>query len=238
MGLFGTKLSDIELAEYIFSTLGLGSDIPKKHESVVKKHLRKCKSRQDVLDLVISLCEEPNTPRERYLIATAYSWSSVKYADKRIEYIKLYLDNPLYEKAYANRGGIDSRFPTQKELDEANRNYHLCEMLHYMGMAYESLYDFEKALECYQKTINLRPDVQATYCWCAEVLRKLNRIDEAIELLEKSLDSKWTKPITWKDVFGNIHQKDTHFSDVIKKELADLQIKKQKGYIYKPRPKK
>lgn len=87
--------------------------------------------RQAVLLKIIQLIGEPSTPQERYIVAKAYAWSRVKYRDKAIYYLNLYLANNIYEGAY-----IHKHHNFYNTLED-EKKYHLSEMYNLLGTAYE-----------------------------------------------------------------------------------------------------
>ena len=217
--LFFTKNADI--AEWIFNTIGLGSPLTKYQRIVVKIYTYNCKSRQDVLDVIIKLCSEPKTAKQRYYLAMAYAWSNKEYRDKDIHYLHFYLDNELYNVK-----------------TEEQRLTHLSNIYRELANKYEQTYQFEEALKYCRMSNdyilkyingNKKNGIDSSFMiptriYESQLLVKMNRLDEAIKVLNTS-----------KDI--SIYKYDTIFKDTIDNALEDLYKKKEKGYIYKPRKK-
>ncbi len=94
-----------------------------------------------------------------------------------------------------------------------------------LGSLYEQCHDFEKAISFYKKSIELQPQLPAGYVEIATCLRKQNKLDEAMEFLEKAKNSKfYTNPAPY-----------SCFDTCIDSKLQDLYKKKEKGYVFRPK---
>ncbi len=93
--------------------------------------------------------------------------------------------------------------------------------MHEIGSVYESQHMFEEALECYQKEIDCVPFFQFGYIDKSKVLVKLNRKEEALELLLSFRRSKYCK---------------NDCKDIIEDNIVEIEKKIDKNYKYKPRP--
>lgn len=225
--------NNIDLAEKLFSTLSIGSTSVSNNKQI-RAILKQCPTRQDILNKVIELCGNPITPRQRYILAKAYSWSKSEFRRQAILYIEQYLSNPLYNDAYKNLH--HSSAGKQFTLDE-EKNIHISEMYSYLGKAYEGEYEFDKALVCFKKEQELAPFWPSPYCHICDVLVKQNKLNEAMKTYISARKSPYYKPIKYKDLLGTSHTDDT-FKKVIEAKIIELQEKLDKGYVYKPRKKK
>lgn len=205
-------MNRLNIAYLIFSTMGVGKPLNIYEKIVVKVFTYKCKSRQDVLNLVIKLSAGVDTPKQRYIVAMAYSWSNKEYRDKAIYFLNLYLNNGLYNIK-----------------TEEQRLLHLSQIYRELATKYEQTYQFENALKCYK----LSNDYHTKYCNEynnnfeilrineANILVKMNNIDEAIKLLNNNKKKLRDK--------SNL--------TLIDEKIQELNNKKNKGYIYKPKKK-
>lgn len=237
MGLFDKLIKnslsdDIELAHNLFRSLGVGYSFTPSEQRKIDKITKSCSSRQDVLNEVIRLCGEPNTPRQRYLLAKAYSWSTAAYRSKAIYYIKLYLNNPLYEDDYIQ---LTPWMSSGHKVSP--KNHHLTYMYSDLGKAYEGEYDFENAYPAYYKCLELTPYYEFIYCRIAGILVKQNRLVDAKKFLKDAMKSKYYSPSRYKNVLGNLVVDDS-FKTVIDSQFIEIQDKIDRGYIYRPRKKK
>ncbi len=228
------KIDNVDLAEQLFNTLlvsaSFGNSVLDKD---VEYLLSQCKTRQEILDKIIELCGEPNTPKQRYLLAKAHAWSKVSHRKLAIKYLELYLNNDLYENNYKEHHHSlgDKYFSIEEE-----KNIHIAEICNYLGKAYEGEYEFDKALMYYKKELELTPFWPAAYCHVGGILIKQNKLIEAMDFYLRAKKSPYYKPVKYKDFFGKT-QTDSTFKKVIDDHLADLKEKIDKGYVYKPRKK-
>ena len=215
-GLKTTKyLNNPDLAEKIFELLPYQPYVNDCKDKDVKKVCCDCKNVQDSLNKVIEVCGPPNTPQSRYIYAITYAWSKVEYNDKAIHYLKEYLSNELYDGAYINGN--------PKISCKKRKNIHISNMLNYLGKAYEKKYDFENALNCHLKRIELEPEFEGVYIDVSNIYVKMNKLEIALDFLEKTKSLPF-----YKDSFKN----------TIEIHIDDIKQKIKKGYVYKPRKKK
>ncbi|MDI6604078.1 MAG: tetratricopeptide repeat protein [Thermoanaerobacteraceae bacterium] len=223
---------DLNLAQALFESLQLSIEfsidpIHKKAKQIVEK----AKDRHEVLDKIIELCQNIEHPKAYYLIGTAYVWKGAKFRREAIYYLEKYLDNPVeIKKSYYSREG--------KLIDGFTSGVQISFIYGDLGKCYEGEYEFEKALEYYQKAAELDPSVPSVYVHIAQVYAKMKNLDEAIKVLQEAKNSKYYTPIkTISPIDGSTHYDNT-FKITIDNYLEDLKEKKEKGYIYKPRIKK
>lgn len=239
MGLFrknktidnNVKQTPVELADELFALIQAASSYstPSKEVQAI---LDMSNSRQDVLDYIIALASEEDTPRSRYLLAMGYSWSKAEYRPKAIEAIKNYLENEIddeYKKwSHSELHGV----PTTIERE---RDIHLSNMYHDLGKAYEGEYNFEKAYEAYKKASEYVPEYAHTWIGMAETYRKRNDLKKAIAIMEEFKKTKWYEPYIISSEFG------TYFDDLNKRvtdnHIEEYTKKLESGYVYKPRGK-
>jgi tetratricopeptide (TPR) repeat protein len=226
------KEYNLELSQALFKSLQLniefGSNpIHKKAKQIAEK----AKGRHEVLDKIIELCQNIEHPKSYYLIGMAYVWKGAKFRREAIYYLEKYLNTPIeIEESYYSREG--------KLVDGYTTGIQISHVYKDLGKCYEGEYEFEKALESYQKAAKLDPSIPSAYVFIAQVLVKMNKLDKAIEVIQKAKNSRYYAPIKTISQFdGKIYYDDT-FKIVIDNYLEDLKIKKEKGYVYRPRKKK
>lgn len=231
------------IAEYLFSERiastrtsrprDLESWIDLKNQKAADKISARCKDRQDLFDEIIRLCSPADNPKRRYLTAKAHAWSRVSHRAKAIESLNTYLNNPLYEKKTENMPG-DS-FICCHEVNR--RDIHLSEMYGYLGKAYEGEHDFDNALAAYTKANKYTPFYAHTYCWMANIYRKMNDLPSARKVYEDAQKSIYYPPFTYYIIDDN-PQTDDGFKTIIDCKIEEIDALIQKGYIYKPRKRK
>lgn len=213
-----TELSNPNLAEKLMCTLSVGYDLSEKDLKKCQKIWQQCNNdRSTVLKKIISLCGNIDTPQTRYLKAKSWAWNKVEYCDYAIESLEYYLNNPLYEKIYTHR------IHNINDTIEDKKNMHLCEMNRYLAQSYEKKQNFEKALEVYNNCFKY--DDMSTpniYLDLANIYRKMNRLNQSINILEKAKKTKYYK--------GQFKQTiDIKYDDYIKKI--------NNNYVYRSRKK-
>lgn len=201
-----------QLALNILNSLSIGYSLNSQEQKLIKK----CNSRQEILNEVINICGEPNSPMTRYIYAKAYAWSNIEYNEEAIKYLNLYLNNELYVDAYQHR------YHDINNSLEVERKIHLYEMTRYLGQAYEKKYDFDKALECYKKCLEYQENFQVPYLDIANIYRKKNNLQESLKIMNKAKSSVYYK---------------NDFKVVIDEKIKDYEEKIKKGYKYKPKNK-
>ena len=118
------------LAMNILNSLSAGYDFSKLEQLEIDLATKKCKTRQDIINKAIEICGEPDTPQKRYIYAKGYGWSNKEYRKHAIEYINLYLNNPLYEDIYMYR------FHNIDDSIEQRKNDHILEMKEMLADTY------------------------------------------------------------------------------------------------------
>jgi tetratricopeptide (TPR) repeat protein len=224
LNIFKTRIDNIELAEELLKTLSVGFNVNPKYSKEIKKIEKEnidiktgFPDRQKILLKVISLIDATDTPQKRFLLAKAYAWSKVEYREKSIEYLELYLNNDVYVNQYSQ--------------ETNNRN--LFDMYNFLCKAYLGTYNFEKALNVAEKTLNIDKSNPIGYQLKTEVLIKTNKLIEAKEWLECQKKSPYYK-------FNKKYletSSENFFFFTINRLLNDIEEKIKKGYVYRPRKK-
>lgn len=209
----------------IITSLGLSTTQPSKE--VIKS----TKDKNKLANKIIDLCKNIESPIAYYNIAYAYRMKGSEYRVKVIEYLNKFLSNPKFDK-------LSEHFSIQQFYNISTFNLKLAGAYIFLGETYEEEYEFEKALNCYMKSYNIDPYESPIYCCIANIYRKMNNLDKAIEFLKNAKESKYYKVYEWKNPIVNKTYKDDTFIKVIDNYLNDLKNKKEKDYIYRPRKKK
>ncbi|RKL63049.1 tetratricopeptide repeat protein [Thermoanaerobacteraceae bacterium SP2] len=221
----------LELAKALFNNLNLGTgddDDENNSNKEALKIIKQAKDRQEVLDKIIELCQDIENPVAYYLIGTAYTWKGAKYRTQAIPYLEKYVANPVeIEKAFYEREG--------EFIDGFSSGIVLSYVYSNLARCYEGEYIFDKALEYYQKALELDPSVASKYIHLANIYVKMNNLDKAIEVMQNAKNSKYYKTIKKVSPVDGTTICDNSFIYVIDNYLQGLYEKKQKGYVYKPR---
>ena len=224
MGLFGAfknkiELHDLEYAEDLFSTLCIGAPASEEAKKFSNTH-----DRQEVLEEVIRISKQYNSPHGRYLTAIAYAWSRVAYRKEAIKYLNDYLNGEPYTEGAIHR--FYHYYEDKNRMFEESLSIQQSSMYGYLGKAYEGEYMFENALKAYEKADELNPmGTLSTLLPICEVLIKMGDIDKAIKILK----NKKLNHLTGIEL--------TQQKKLRKNQLEIYGEKKKKGYVYKPRRK-
>lgn len=229
---FGIKKNDPDLAYALISSLGLSS---KDHISrKAQKIISICKTQKDVLLKAIELCGNGDTPQQRYVKAYAYSHLGASYRPQAINSIELYLSGPYFEKNMVGHHVIFGQTMSQENEIKIHKEI----MFEWLASAYEGEYEFEQAYKYFTEAYDLVPFYSTALVGAARVLIKMNKLDNAIALLEKAKQNQYYQPRQYKLAFNNKEYFDDAFKKIVDSELADAIEKKSKGYVYRPRKKK
>lgn len=190
-------------------TLTVGDPPP---EPDVLQVLEACSNdRMKILEKEVSLCQGFDTPMAYYILSDAYVFMGAAYRQEAILYLSKYLANPAWAPCR-----------------EDSKTQHLALRWHYLGQAYEGEHQFRHAISAYDHERHLKPDMPAAYVKIADVMRKMNRLTDAIQLLRTVQKT----PYYQNPSFGSC------FNTVIDSHLSDLEEKQKRGYIYRPRKRK
>lgn len=174
---------------------------------------------QEVYLKAIELIGKAKTPREKRILASAYSLCHTEYtlfAIKAFEdYIETGIDVPNMDKTYKPA-------MTKKMLEQE----YIAGVYAQLGALYEKNYEFEKALNCYKKELAIDTWSHFPYIYISEVYRKMNKPDKAIQILE--IAKKHPNYTADKN-------HDLFYSDVIDRFLIEAKRRKEKGYVFRKR---
>ncbi|HWT74135.1 MAG TPA: hypothetical protein VN258_05370 [Mobilitalea sp.] len=221
----GSNNSDLALE--LFSTLGIGknSELSPKATNI----LRQCSHRTDVLKEMINLCQNPATPKELYIVSTAYVWLGASYRQLAIEYLNKYINVGAYWDGFPS-GDIDlfGYEENQKDLNIARVYYDL-------GQCYEKEYMLSEAIIAYSTASKYEPHFAYYKVCVSNVYVKLGEYNHAIVNLINARNSKYYTTYTYKTSDGVVHvNKD--YINAIDSAMIDVEKKQKRGYKYKPKP--
>jgi tetratricopeptide (TPR) repeat protein len=172
---------------------------------------------QEVYLKAIELVGKATTPKEKRILASAYSLCHTEYtlyAIKAFEdYIESGLDIPNVSNIY--KPGMS------KEMLE--REY-VAGIFAQLGELYEKNYEFDKALKCYKNELKYDNWSHFPYIYLSELYRKMNEPDKSIKILEQAK--------THPNYKGN---EDLFYSDVVDRFLEEARQRKAKGYTFRKR---
>jgi len=226
------NINDEELALSLYNYLYNGDLIPEYIKPKLNEVLSVCHSEQDILDRIIMLCSNYNTPRSRFLTAMAYVYSTKRYRKESIRYLLNYLNNPLYDDAWNNEKHNANNTPTDE------MNIHISEMYSLLGKAYEGEYMFDEALASFKTAIQFYPSCPLDIVNASKVIVKMNKLQDAMCFLENYRHTPYYAPKkTVSELDGTVYF-DDWYKRAIDHAIMDVVEKINKGYVYRPRKRK
>jgi len=182
-----------------------------------------------------SLAHIMDTPKKRYLAALKWESAGAKYRKQTIKAYLAYLNGEIYEKAY--KGRLHSHCSGTPYTMEEEINLHVARCYSALAKAYEGEYDFDRAVDCLKRCIQLIPSISTYYILLSLIYIKKNEIDTAIDFLKSTRNLPYYKPqkcISWPDEETFI---DDDFYRSIECFIKEAVEKKTRGYVYRPRKK-
>ncbi len=207
------KTEDSNLAAALFFVLGETVPHRRSLEDEANRLKDDIKDREKILLKVIELCGSPQTPKQLYLIAKAYSWLGKKYYEKTIQ----------SAGAYLRTAGWNELPNRMKEENGITINYAAAQrasVLIDLARAQEGLGRLEPALFNFMEAYRLEPYSAMDAIKAANVVAKLHGREEALMFLRQQKESAYYVPIKYTDARNN-----SCFNDVFK-QLLDAHILK------------
>lgn len=200
--------NNIDLAEQVMNSLSLGGSVISLYSKDVSAIKTKYQTQGKISAHAAELCGEPNTIKGYYVKSLASEWAGAKYRKETIKWTLKWIESGL------EFSGMDRRYPQCTVRQSLEYDAYLR-----LGQALEGEYMFEEALTAYQKGFAARPSAYSLIIKMSKVLVKMNKLDEAIDLV------------------GNATFPDGIEKNLQTETLKELHEKKAKGYVYKPRKK-
>lgn len=195
----------------LHSTLCVPAPNTDKFDKAAKQILFQCKgSRKKILLQEIELCKEFDTQISYCVVANAYYFLGAHYRKQTILYMSKYLQDPSWIPCV-----------------ESDRSRYIYGRWDILGKALEGEYQFEEALRAYRVEREIMPEYPTAYVRIAVVLSKMHQLGEAIAFLEEVKNTQYYSS----PAFGS------GFNAVINDILSELESKKARGYVYRPRKK-
>lgn len=236
-----TSTEKENLASKLFDSISVGLTLEFDDSLLEKLDLNITNSEgytefRPTLFAILELCNPPDSAKKRLLLAKAYSWLGAKYRKEAIVAYNNVLESDI------NLENLKP-YPMFKDGQEVyfieDAQSRTClSVLWDLAKAYEGEYMFESALNILDKAWYLFPFLYTTLAHKFGVLKKLNRLDDIINIIETELNEEWTQPYTRNDkLLKRTYYRDSNYRCLIV-DLEKYTRLKEKGYTYKPRPRK
>lgn len=226
------ELDNVELAYQL-----LNLDVPKdtEYQKAVNQILEQLPkdengnwNRKDWLLKIIDLAGTPSTNKQRYILSTSYYYLGAEYRQEAIKYLTLYINNGLWDELFYY-APIHSLYNYKEET--------LVNTMIWLAECYEKEYEFDKALNVYEKAIDIIPKYPLAYNGKVSVLSKQNKLSECLNWLNSIKNGNLYKTYYFVDeTRTKIENND--FKYTIDKLINQITTKIKNGYVYKPRNKK
>lgn len=200
----------VEVALAVMEELSLGGFADPKYKAKAQEIIKKYKSQGKIAAAAAELCGEPTDSRALYIKSWAYSWAGAAHRKDTIKWTLKWLDTGCAHSD-DDTSYYSNCTPLQSRFVKAYER---------LADAYEGEYLFEEAINARKKSLQIDQTRIHNYIGISGLLTKLNRIDDGISVLKSA--------------------QITDVSDIrlIRCHIAELEEKKARGYVYKPRKKK
>ena len=180
--------------------------------------LQDCSTRAEKFVRIAELCLPAITNEQLYYASKSYVWAGASYRKEAIYYLEKYIESgATYEGTPSGIREMNGVVYDLKALSISTTYSDLAK-------CYEGEYEFDKAIENYEKAASFSPHSLAFITSLANIYVKKNQLGKAKDILEAATNSG--------------AYKDEEFRTAIDKYLIDINDKIKRGYIYRPRKKK
>lgn len=231
--------NDFLIANKLFQSLQLSFSVSSKdteEDKVVRHILDSTSDRQVILDTVIDYIGFADTIEKRYLKAKALAWSGVHRNLEAIDALEIALLDEVSEEQFSNIKH-SYYYPINEGKNKIEKRIYMSNMLRDLSNMYLKEYNFNKALlsalNAYEQT-PFYAHVAIQVCICH--IRN-NDLSSAKIFYETVMMGSYYNTDTAKlSRIDTMHIED--YKKIIKNHYDDLVLKIERGYVYKPRPRK
>ena len=209
--MFSQEGKDVELAAALLGTVGVAVEHNKSYDSKAEEMKAGFGGHEELLRKVISLCGNPETPKQNYICTKAYSLLGDSF--NVIKYARKYLADSgedLFDGTLVDEDGITVNRGEWKRAG----------VMMDLASALESTGASENAYRYFSEAYMLQPYNAMAAIKCADVLIKLRGKKEALDFLLEQKNGGYYEPIIYTDALGRRRKNDLF------KRLIDAQILK------------
>ncbi|NLJ31191.1 MAG: hypothetical protein GX424_06280 [Clostridiales bacterium] len=203
-----------DLAAALFYLLGKSVPHRSSLEEEAQKIWDQCGGdKNKILHKIVELCGDAETPKQKYLVAEAYSWLGKDYDKQTIaaagDYLRTAGWNEFFRRSVQEDGITVDTAAAQR-----------ASVLIDLARAQEDLGRLQAALFNYTEAYRLEPYRAMYVIKAAGVVEKMNGREEALQFLEAQKKSKYYEPVRYTDAQGSVRSNDLF------QQLLDAQILK------------
>jgi hypothetical protein len=214
--------SNEDLAAALFSMLGETVPHRRSLEDEANRLRSEIKDREKLLLKVIELCGTPQTPKQFYLTAKAYSWLGKKYYEQTIQYAGEYLHTEGWNEL-PNRTTVENGIMINFAASQR------ASVLIDLARAQEGLGHLDAALFNFMEAYRLEPYSAMDAIKAADVIAKLDGREEALLYLRQQKLSHFYIPAKYTDSLGTVRHNDV-FKQLLDAHILKLQESEQTSW--------
>lgn len=210
--------TDVELAAALFSLMGEELPHDRQKDAAAAELRKQIPDGRQALQSILALCGEPETPRQLYICAKAYSWLGPTYSEKAVQTIEAYLASYGWDDLPSGTVVEDGIQISLRVRQRANLYLDL-------GSAYAAGGNLEKAASAYMSAYGLEPYRILCAVEVSNLLVRRGKKSEAIEFLIQQKKTPYYRTQRFRNENGEMCY-NTFFHDTL-----NLQIEKLKKGI-------
>jgi tetratricopeptide (TPR) repeat protein len=212
-----TKQHNDDLSAALYSSIA--EYVPHKASLTeeVKEIIDRTADREKLFIRVAELCAPPQTPKQLFLTAKAYSWLGKEYYNQVIQYAREYLLTDGWDE-------ISSKAVLENGIYINSFCAHNASLLSDLAKAEEGIGRLDEAQFHFEEAYRLEPYSAMYAVKAADVIVKLKGQEEALNYLRQQKKNQYYKPVKYTDPAGNIRYND-EFRRLIDAHIFKLETK-------------
>lgn len=202
----------------------LGEPVPHRRslEDEAQRLADETGDREKLLLKIIAFCAEPETPKQLYLTARAYSWLGKKYYKEAARFSSDYLHTEGWGEL---PGGVKMEDGIRVDHTAANH----ASVLMDLAKAQEGLGRIDAALANYMEAYRIAPYNAMIAIKAADAILKLHGREEALMFLMQQKKCRFYEPVAYTDPQGRACRNDL-FQQLLDAHILKLEQKEQTGW--------
>ena len=211
-----------DLAAALFHLLGAAVPYSDRDEEKARELYETLPTKEKRLQKVISLCGTPETPRQYYLLAKAYSWLGADHRKEAIRWASAYLDSDGWD-------ALPDRIVSEDGILVSQAAMHRAELYDILAQAQDEEGRHEAALANFSEAYRLEPYNALNAIKMADVIAQHRSRQEALNFLIQQKSSRYYRPIHYQDAQGGRFTNDT-FQRLLDAHILKLEHAEKEGH--------
>ncbi len=211
------KQRNDDLAAALYASIA--EHVPHKNSLIeeVTQLTSRISVRENLFLKVIELCSPPETPKQLFLTAKAYSWLGKNYYGQVIRFAREYLLTNGWEE-------LSHKSVLENGIYVSSHCAHNASVYSDLAKAEEGMGHLDEALFHFTEAYHLEPYSAMYAVKAADVLVKLKGREEALNYLRQQKKNQYYKPLKFTDAAGNTRYND-EFPRLIDAHIFKLETK-------------